>query len=349
MKKIYVVNLVIISLLFLSSNIACRSQSDNDTIFIATWNVENLFDTEDDPLKNDNEFLPLGKKEWTEDKLETKLNCLARVINYMNNGRGPDILAIQEVENINVTKRLLYKLDRGDYVAAYRESPDERGIDVTLIYDRKKFNIISVDTLRVNLPNKRNTRYILQAILNFKSNNDTINIFVNHWPSRSGGNAKTEPFRIIAAKILRDRVESVFKTNPKANIIILGDFNDEPEDVSIKDILKTKNLDCNKKEFSSYDLYNLSIKKYKSGEGTFFYKGNWKMLDQIIISSSLIDKNKLDYICDSFEIVKPFFMITKENQKYFKPFPTYKGNKYLGGFSDHFPIAAKFIYLKERK
>lgn len=347
MKKI--INLYVILTLLLPLTISCQSNQHTDTIFIAAWNVENLFDTEDDPLKNDTEFLPTSKKQWTEDRLEQKLTNLVRVINYMNDGCGPDILALEEVENINVVKKLLYKLQYRDYVTVYRESPDERGIDVTLIYDRNIFNIISVDTLKINLPNGAKTRYILHATLNHKLSNTILQIFVNHWPSRLGGQVKSEPKRITAAKVLRRKVDSLFSKNDKEQIIILGDFNDEPDNISIKEILNAKEFDCEKENVRPKELINLSYKKFLNGKGTYLYGSDWNMLDQIIVSSSMFDKTKLDYICDSFEIIQPSFMITKSGEKIGAPIPTYSGNRYIGGFSDHYPVGAKFKFIKERK
>lgn len=172
-----------------------------DSLYIASWNVENLFDTIDDPNKNDSEFLPTSAKEWDFAKLDFKLHNLAQVINYMNNGKGPDILGLQEVENISVVKRLIYKLNERDYIVAHRESPDERGIDASLIYDRKVLDIISVDTLLVKLPTNYNTRHILHVTLKHKITNVSLHVFVNHWPSRRGGEVKSEPNREAAAKV----------------------------------------------------------------------------------------------------------------------------------------------------
>ncbi len=346
MKKI--INLQLILILLLPFSKSCQSSNRNDTIYIAAWNVENLFDTEDDPIKNDSEFLPESKKQWTDDKLEKKLSNLVRVINFMNDGCGPDILALEEVENINVVKKLLYKLPYRDYVTVYRESPDERGIDVTLIYDRDIFKIISVDTLRVNLPNSAKTRYILHVTLSHKLSNTNLQIFVNHWPSRLGGQVKSEPNRIAAAKVLRGKVDSLFSIDNE-QIIILGDFNDEPDNISIKEVLNAKEYNCESTNIRAKELINLSYKSFLSGKGTYLYGSDWNMLDQIIVSSSLFDKMKIDYICDSFEIIQPSFMISKSGEKTGAPIPTYSGNRYIGGYSDHFPVGAKFYFIKERK
>lgn len=346
MKTISIIYSFLILLFFIPLASRCQNYVDNDTIYIATWNVENLFDTEDDPLKNDSEFLPTSKKQWTEDKLETKLTNLMRVINYMNNGCGPDILAMQEVENIGVVKRLTYKLGGRDYVVVYRESLDERGIDVTLIYDRSVFGIVNVDTLRVKLPIGTNTRYILHVTLNHKKSNTNLHLFVNHWPSRIGGQKKSEPNREAAAITLRAAVDSLFTINKNEQLIILGDFNDEPEDISIKEILNASEFNCNNADIAPKSLFNLAFNTYKLGEGTYLYGKDWNMLDQIIVSTSLLDKKNLDYVCNSYEIIKPPYMVYETGERVGAPIPTYSGNRYIGGFSDHFPVGAKFILIK---
>ncbi len=347
MKKIIKLTIILIPIFCI--NYYSQQFSYNHDIYIANWNVENLYDTEDDPIKNDNEFLPNGKKEWTESKLETKLNNLKKVIEYMNDGNGPDILALQEVENINVLKRLLYKLNFRDYVPVYRESPDERGIDVTLIYDRKVFRVISANSINVKLPGGDKTRDILYVKLCHLRSKKILHVFVNHFPSRSGGKSQSEIKRIIAAKILKEKIDSLFSLNNKENIIVLGDFNDEPDDISIKEILDVEDFDCNMKINLEGRLLNLSYKDFKSGKGTYLFRNDWNMLDQIIISSSLIDKKNLDYMCSSFEIIQPDFMFEKSEKRKRAPVPTFLGNKYIGGFSDHYPVVAKFTFFKERE
>ena len=317
-----------------------------DSFYVANWNVENLYDVINDPLKDDEEFLPESSKQWNDARYEDKLNNLTKVINYMNNGCGPDILAMEEVENINVVKRLLYKMRDRDYIVAHRDSPDARGIDVALMYDRNVFDIANVEKLHVELPNASPTRDILYVVLIYKKNNEKVHLYVNHWPSRRGGEEKSNINRIAAAKVLKNHLAKLNKSAPNSNIIILGDFNDEPNNESIESVLGAKDFNCSKP--GRNNLLNLTYKKYKGGEGSYLYGGKFDMLDQIIISSSFIDGRKLEYECDSFTVVKPQFMIMKEGNRKGGALPTYGGTQYLGGFSDHFPVGAKFI-LKSKK
>ena len=321
-----------------------------DTIYVANWNVENLFDTNDDPGKNDSEFLPESKKQWTEDKVEKKLKNLTTVINYMNSGCGPDLIGFEEVENINILKRLIYKLPDRDYIMCYRESPDERGIDACLLYDRTVFDIVDLKPIHVEIPSQNPTRDILFVTLRHKISGSLIHVFVNHWPSRIGGEEKSEPNRIAAAAYLRYAVNSIMnKKNEDGQIIMLGDFNDEPGNKSIEDVLDAHEYNCNKSQNIPKTLINLAYQSYKEKKGSYLYGSKWNMLDQIIISPDFIDGRKLDYLCDSFEIIKPTFMIVKEGKRKNGPKPTFEGSKYIGGFSDHFPVAAKFFYRKGSK
>lgn len=337
-------NVFLLIFFFTPFIIQCQISEPADSFYVANWNVENLFDVEDDPLKNDSEFLPESDKQWTEDRLEKKLNNLTRVINYMNNGCGPDILGVEEIENINVLKFLSYKIKDHDYIIAHRESPDERGIDAALIYDRSKFDIVKIDTLRVNLPTNYNTRFILQVTLKHKASGENVNFFVNHWPSRRGGEEKSEKNRFAAAEVLKARVE-LLKKNGSSSIIIMGDFNDEPNNLSLTNVLSASKFECNnsRKNF----LLNTSFEKFEEGIGSYNYRSDWNMLDQIIISNKFQDGKGIEYVCDSFEVIKPPFAIASEGNRKGAMIPTYSGKKYIGGYSDHFPVGAKFYYLKK--
>lgn len=317
-----------------------------DSFYVANWNVENLYDVTNDPLKDDEEFLPESSKQWNDARYEDKLNNLTKVINYMNNGCGPDILAMEEVENINVVKRLLYKMRDRDYIVAHRDSPDARGIDVALLYDRNVFDIGNLEKLHVELPNASPTRDILYVVLIYKKNNEKVHLYVNHWPSRRGGEEKSSINRKAAANVLKNSLDKLKKSAPNSNIIILGDFNDEPNNESVETVLGAKDFNCSKPERNS--LFNLTYKKYKGGEGSYLYGGKFDMLDQIIISSALLDGKKIEYVCNSFTVIKPQFMIMEEGKRKGGAIPTYVGTQYLGGYSDHFPVGAKFI-LKSKK
>jgi endonuclease/exonuclease/phosphatase family metal-dependent hydrolase len=341
--------LLLILLNFVLTGNAFSKIIDNDTLVAAFWNLENLFDVVDDPAKNDEDFLPKGVKEWTAERLDKKMYNLSRVIRSMNNEKGPDIIGVCEVEHQHLLDTMIAKfLSDKPYVTAYAESPDNRGIDVGLIFDSTKFSVISISADTVKLPDLWPTRLILNVNLLFNLV-DTIHTFINHWPSRVGGEERSEPNRKAAAKTLRNSVVKILTANSYAKILIMGDFNDEPLNSSILKYLGAQPFICGEqKDFNltedSTALFNLSYSSYAKGEGSYMYRSNWNMLDQIIVSTSLMVDENFSYICDSFEVYKPDFIVTRSGSFKGAPFPTYGGKRYLGGYSDHFPVLAKFIF-----
>ncbi|NOX19458.1 MAG: hypothetical protein GXO87_14415 [Chlorobi bacterium] len=319
--------------------------------YAANWNLENLFDTVDDPKTRDEEFTPEGKKDWTQARLNKKLYNLSRVIRYMNDVRGPDLLGVEEVEHAALLKELIYTYfcDK-NYGLVYFESPDFRGIDVGLIYNKDKFTVIESKSHKVNIGENRTTRLILEAKLRHYKSGEEFYVFVNHWPSRRGGEKKSESKRMAAAQVLKDRLTEINKTEPGANVIIIGDFNDVPKNASVKKILNAQKFTCGDSLTApAGEMFNLTYKIFDEGKGTYLYKQNWNMLDQMIISQTLADGKGIDYICNTIEIVKPEFIQTKRGKYKGAIFPTYGGWKYLGGFSDHYPIGAKFIIQSENE
>lgn len=346
-KLIIAIRSALLFILIIPIESTCQRIDKENSFYVASWNVENLFDTIDDPYINDSEFLPESEKEWTEDKFQKKLSNLAKVINYMNDGCGPDILGFSEVENINVLKWLIYKFKDRDYIIVHRDSPDQRGIDNAIIYDRKLFGIVEVDTIRVDIPTGTPTRYILHTILKHLKTDQSIHLFVNHWPSRSGGEVKSEPNRISAAETLKRTIDKIRSEEPDAKMILIGDFNDDPNNISVEQVLGARNFECND-QISGNEILNLSYKKFSEGEGSYLYGAKWNMIDQIMISSSLLKAVEIQYDCGSYEVIKPEFMIIQEGDRKGAPLRTYAGSRYLGGYSDHFPVGARFIF-KESK
>jgi len=333
------------TLLFLSAiSFTSYSQNIQDTIYIASWNVENLFDTIDDPEKKDEEFLPESKKEWTNEKVDLKLENLSKVISYMNDGKGPSILGMEEVEHKHLLDTLLTRyFNKRNYEIAYFESLDFRGIDNGLIYDADVFSLSGKEAIEVILESGYPTRYILYTKLEHK-NGQFIHCFVNHWPSRRGGEEKSRKNRVKAASVLKIKIDEILTEDENSFIVVMGDFNDEPDNISIVDELKVSSFNCNDSlENDNDELYNLSSILFEEGEGTYLYRGDWNMLDQIIVSKEMLNKNSFQYICNSFEIVKAVFSITKSGKYKGASRPTFGGSKYLAGYSDHFPVGSKFI------
>ncbi len=338
----------ILPLMFFALSIISLAQIKNDTLFVAHWNLENLFDTIDDPGTRDEEFLPGGSKEWTQDRLDKKIYNLSRIIRSMNDYRGPDLLGVCEVEHQSVLDTMIYNyFSDKNYKIAYLESPDGRGIDNGLIYNNNRLSLLALNGLTVDIGEGHNTRLILSATF-LLGKKDTLYFFVNHWPSRGGGQEASEGRRIKAAETLRRSVDEILTKNVNSKIIIVGDFNDEPTNISITENLKAQPFICDSTlesdlvEDKNTDLFNLSYQSWSKGEGSYFYRSDFNMLDQIIVSKELLVSDGLHYICNSFEVYKPKLMVTQTGKYEGAPFPTYGGQRYLGGYSDHFPVIAKF-------
>lgn len=314
---------------------------ENERYFrVMFYNCENLFDIYDDTLTNDEEFLPTGNRFWTYDKLSQKLRNIMQVITAVGGWQPPELIGVCEVENLNVLNMLRYKtqLSRFDYGLLHKESPDMRGIDVALFYNKTVFKPIKTDFIKVNYPNskKRFTRDILYTcgIIN---GSDTLHVFVNHWPSRYGGQLESEDNRFYTASLVRQKVDSIFATNSKANIYITGDLNDEPNDKSIITYLKAGPPAGN---VINTELYNLSYNlQFVKGAGTHKFQGKWAVLDHIIVSGALLNGAAgLLINPDGASVFNaPFLLEPDESFVGLKPFRTYAGFKFNGGYSDHLP------------
>lgn len=324
----------------ISANTHTESEGQKKAISIGFYNVENLFDTVDDPEKEDDEFLPSGEKQWTEERYADKITKLSTVISQL----GPDLPAIVglcEVENQAVIEDLAAAnaLKKGEYSFVHYESGDERGIDVAMLYQKKLFKVIYSKPILVPLPEtERPTRDILY-VKGKVSKGPELHVFVNHWPSRWGGQEQSEFKRLSAAKTLKAAIDSVMGTDPNALIICMGDFNDYPSNKSITEILKADSLNTDSK------MVNLMHGLQKDQRGSYNYKGEWDFLDQIIVSRTLTDYELPDIVSSS---TKPFFFddMLYLNEEYgdIKTNRTYAGTKYFGGYSDHLPVYTILAY-----
>jgi endonuclease/exonuclease/phosphatase family metal-dependent hydrolase len=315
---------------------------------VANWNVENLFDTVDDPDNPyDDEFLPNNPTtRWTQVRYETKLDNLARVISGMNRGNGPDILGIEEVENDQVIRDLLGKLRGKSYGIVHVDSPDPRGIDTAMLFNRDLFALVEFHTYTVRLPQDQATRDILHAILE-DHDGRPLHVLVNHWPSRGGGTAESEPNRFAAARTLARAIDRIFQRDPAARVVVLGDFNDEPSSRSIRDVLDVKPYPS-PSGYGATNLYNLSAPKSAKGMGTIVHsyegKTEWRMFDQIIVSGALLQSASIEQDKDFFRIDRPNYMQDQQGEDKGAPVPTFENREdYEGGYSDHFPVGARFL------
>ncbi|MBI9065938.1 MAG: endonuclease [Salinivirgaceae bacterium] len=304
------------------------------------YNCENFFDTSNDSLKNDEEFLPNGERHWNDSKYYKKQNNLSKVITAVGGWNPPEIVGLCEIENSFVLDGLTKSspLYQFEYSLIHKESPDRRGIDVALLYKASKFKPLSTDFIQVRFNNSDSKTRDILYVMGKLSNSDTLHVFVNHWPSRWGGELESEHKRIQVAQIVKNKVDSIFSKYANAKIIIMGDLNDEPSNKSVSKILQANtNLDS----IFSAKLYNLTATLYPNNEfGTHKYQGKWGILDHMIVSGNLInDSLKTHVSLDDIHIFNADFLLEPDESFLgVKPFRTYVGFKYNGGFSDHLPV-----------
>lgn len=325
---------------------------------VVFYNVENLFDTVNHPQKADDDFTPKGSRLWTPERYHTKINRIADVLSLFNH--LPAMVGFAEVENRDVLEDLIRGpiLQKVDYGIAHFESPDRRGIDCALLYDRSIFDVISSKKMPIK-PSKSGgyaeflTRDILHVFGELKesatgNNASTVplHIFVNHWSSRREGVEETRHKRLLAASVLRTEIDTILDENHLANIIVMGDFNDHPDDLSLETILgavPAQVLDDNL-ESGKRSLVNLLYEEHQAGEGTSVHRREWAVLDQIIVSQALYNEHAgLGLLDQNAEILKLDKLLYTYKDGGQKPNATYGGRKYHGGYSDHLPV---YIGLK---
>lgn len=315
------------------------TQQITNEFSILFYNVENLFDTNDNPLTEDNYFTPNGEYHWTSKRLTGKLLNISKVILSALEWSVPDVVVFCEIENRYVLEKLAKDtpLKSIPYKIIHKESPDHRGIDVGLIYNSERFSPLEYNYYPLEINGKQiNTREILyvSGILNEK---DTIHIFGNHWPSRYSGFLETKSLRKTAATLLRTKINELNQKYQSPKIVILGDFNDSPEDESLSEILMAKKVE---QPVAKNQLYNLFIERPRINSGTMKYQSQWFIFDQIIVSGSLLSANSGVYTKPENAKILALPFLLEEDHKFGgqKPFRTYYGFSYNGGFSDHLPV-----------
>lgn len=313
---------------------------------VMSYNVENLFDTEDNPDKNDNDFLPTGNHYWTRGRYYHKLQQLAKVISAAGEWSTPALIGLCEVENDSVLIHLLnrtpLRLQQYHYCMAH--GSDTRGINTALLYQRDKFGYIGHQEHPVIFTRKQHkrTRNILH-VWGRVLTSDTLDVFVCHLPSRYGGEKESEADRFDAARTLRNLCDSLMQIRATPQLLIMGDFNDTPENASITQVLAAMPV-CNTPD--AFALYNLfADPQTLNFPGTHKYQGEWSLLDQIIVSGNLINKeSRMHIIPESTRIFAPVFLLTKDKTwRGKRPARTYYGFKYEGGYSDHLPLVTDFL------
>ncbi len=335
------VNILILLLVcILNVDIQAQEEKQYQPLIIGFYNLENLFDTVDHPQKRDEEFLPNGKNRWDSEKYLHKLKQMSLVIANMGEETkevGPAILGISEIENQDVIEDLVNQeiLVEQNYGIVHYESPDRRGVDVGLIYKKKYFKPFATQSYRLNIPEKDDFYSRDQLVVSGNLLGDTLHIIVNHWPSRRGGEKRSKPLRNAAAELSRHISDSLLSINPDAKIMVMGDFNDNPTDESVKKIMIAKG-DQNK--LSKGDFYNPFYKLYKQGHGSNAWRDTWSLFDQILISQGLLKKDYSNWQYYKPSIYNKAYLKQKTGRYKGYPSRTFAAGSWQAGYSDHFPV-----------
>ncbi|MGY3792442.1 endonuclease/exonuclease/phosphatase family protein [uncultured Aquimarina sp.] len=315
---------------------------------IAFYNVENLFDTLDDPITYDDDRTPNGKDHWTEEIYKDKLKNMAKVISEIGadvTKNAPAILGVAEIENRKVLEDLANEpvLLPKDYGIVQFDSPDRRGIDVALLYQKSLFRPVntSVHELLIYSNNDAKKRVYTrdQLLVSGYLDGDLIHVIVNHWPSRSGGEARSRYKREEAAALNKKIIDSLFDIDPYAKIITMGDLNDDPDNDSVKKVLGAKS---EKKDVKLKGLYNPMYNMSKKGIGSLAWRDSWNLFDQIIVSKGLLDKDYSSYRYYKAGVFNKNYLANPRGRYKGYPYRSFANGAYTGGYSDHFPV---YVYL----
>ena len=306
---------------------------------VAFYNVENLFDIYDNPMTNDDDFLPNSAKNWNQKKYSKKIRKIGYAISKIgtkHSGKPPSLIGLAEVENKNVLTDLIHSkhLKNKNYNYILYNSPDERGIDVALLYDTTKFTELNSKNYKIELQDEfggiDHTRDIL--LVSGLFNHEKIHIIVNHWPSRRSGKDETEEKRLITSKKVTEIIKEVNEIEKDPKIIVMGDFNDDPSSKSLKNLLGNNNL------------FNPMETLLSFTRGSLSYKFNWNLFDQILFTTNFFQTEEGKHSFGHANIFDDIFLTQFEGKHKGNPFRTFVGRKYKGGYSDHFPV---YIHLRQ--
>ena len=341
-------------LLLAGSRLQGQERKSYELGMVGFYNLENLFDTIDDPAVNDEEFLPRGSYGWNGTKYRDKLHNLSEVIARMGTDEiagyplhCPDILGVSEVENRRVLEDLVSQPALAGYGfgIVHYDGPDARGVDVGLIYKKDKFRVLSSRSYRLHDPDDPGFKTRDQLLVSGLYMGDTLHLIVNHWPSRLGGERRSSPKREKAAALSRSVVDSLLAANPQAKVIVMGDFNDDPYNNSVTQVMNAPEEDDYRK-LEPGQMFNASYGLYKRGVGTLCYRGRWNLFDQMLLTQALVGKDRSSLKFFGFRIYNDPSLLQKSGRYAGYPLRTHAGGVYLNGYSDHFPVFTVFIKEK---
>ncbi len=348
MHKHFKLSLLVAVFLTLITTSCTQEKGEYSMHCVAFYNLENLFDTINQEGVTDEEFIPAGKKKWTSDRYLEKLDNMARVISLIGVGDStPDgavLLGVCELENAGVMEDLANTdiLKDRNYKFVHYDSPYYRGMDVALFYQPKYFTVLSSASHELNMPEIENFTTRAQLLVTGILDGDTIHVIVNHWPSRRGGEEGSRHLRVAAAELTRSIADSLFNISSHANIIVMGDLNDDPVNKSVKETLGTNK---NPEGMNKYQFYNPFENLHTVDYGSLAYRGSWNLFDQILVSRALTGEDCSSYKIYGANIFKEEFLIQQEGKYKGYPWRTYSYDDYIAGYSDHLPV---YICLKKQ-
>ncbi len=342
---------ILFSLLLLPLTVFSQQGADYKVASIGFYNLENLFDTLDTPDTNDADFLPGGRLLWNTEKYISKQHNMAKVISQLGTELSPDgvaLLGVAEIENRKVLEDLVAQpeLKSRKYQIVHYDSPDERGVDVGLLYQPKYFVPLGSKAVPVVLKDPKTgdkdfTRDILYVAGTFDG--EPVHVMVGHWPSRRGGEAGSAWMRAAAAQVCKNLADSLKKTDPNAKIIVMGDLNDDPDNKSMTEVLKARR---SADELRADELYNPMYDLFKSGNGTLAYRDSWNLFDQIVVSKGFVNKKTGGWQLYKAMVFRQPWLLQTEGAFRGYPFRTFVGDIFINGYSDHLPV---FLYFLKRK
>ncbi len=314
---------------------------------IAFYNLENLFDTINNNGKYDLEFTPDGARQWNTAKYFSKISNMARSIRHMTSAAtpmGPAFIGLSEMENISVLEDLVAEIDRQlvedgkkpwNLKIVHHDSPDRRGVDVAALYNDRLFKFIEVTNTPLHIDGNESFRTRDQMCVTGAIDGDTLSVIVNHWPSRLGGQEQSSYLREAAARLTLHIADYIWSGNPSRGVVVMGDLNDDPYDISCAKVLNARKSARN---VAVHGFFNPFWALLDQGIGTLAYDGNWNLFDQIIVSGTLLEQhNKGGLVYRSCRVNNFDFLRTQDGDHRGGPLRTYKGGVYLNGYSDHFP------------
>ncbi|MBK8966131.1 MAG: endonuclease/exonuclease/phosphatase family protein [Saprospiraceae bacterium] len=315
---------------------------------IGFYNLENLFDTLDSPTTNDADFLPNGRLLWNTEKYISKQANMAKIIQLLAVDKTPDgvaLLGVSEVENRKVLEDLVAQeaIKNRNYQIVHFDSPDERGIDVGLLYQPKYFTVTGARALPVHLFEADSSRDFTRDVLYVSGlfGGEPLHVLVNHWPSRSGGESASAWRRAEAAKVCRQVVDSLLAVNADAKIVIMGDLNDDPNNKSLTQVLRAVR---NTSKQKADELYNPMYDFFQNGVGTLAYRDSWNLFDQLIVSKGFVKKKAGGWQYYKSVVFSRPWMFQEDGAFRGYPLRTFVGEIFLNGYSDHLPVYTLLLH-----